>query len=100
MIGLNFRGCITDIARGKVDIEDVEVIFSNTYCKTMKDWNELIASYESYWLACYEGKNPDRFILECKDIAYQLIPKVKQPYLELLGKMPRREPLQYWQEAS
>lgn len=46
-VGLSLSKCVADIARGKVDVEDVEKIFTGTCYTTPEERAAVIASYTS-----------------------------------------------------
>lgn len=51
--GLSLSFCVRDIAEGRVRIEDVEVIVTNTCARTSQDWTRLIDQYSrTYWRGC------------------------------------------------
>lgn len=50
MIGYSLSGCVKDIIEGKVGIDQVDVIIAGTHCKSSRDWEGLVRSYQSmYW---------------------------------------------------
>lgn len=74
-IGLSLSFCVSDIARGKVSLAEVDKIITGT-AATPDQWDELLAEYKRiYW---YE--NPEK----CEQIARKLMKegKIVQPRLD------------------
>lgn len=48
--GLSLSLCVRDIIDGRVNVEDVEVIVTNTAARDSNDWSKLMDQYcNSYW---------------------------------------------------
>ena len=76
MIGLSLSFCVRDIAEGKVNLSDVEVIMSGTKYESDEQFESVIHRYRQvYW-----PRNPD----QCEAIARQLKAenKIEQPRLD------------------
>jgi len=75
LIGLSLSFCVGDIIRGKVAIEQVQMIIASTKCATRAEWHSVLAKYSK---SCWR-EYPKR---AC-DIAWQFIDagKVEQPRL-------------------
>lgn len=74
-IGMSVSFCISDIAMGEVDIDDVEVIIASTQCWNRYGWFDLIDRYKTtYWA---------RFPKQAEAILYELLNagKIEQPRL-------------------
>lgn len=55
MRGLSLSFCVRDIAEGRVRVEDVEMIVTNTCARSVQDWERLMDQYSrSYWRGCAE----------------------------------------------
>lgn len=79
VIGLSLSFCVADIARGKVDLEQVVKIVANTAAATPAEWGKLITSYKkTYW---------QDFPEKCGLIVKKLLNegKIEQPRLEGKG---------------
>ena len=51
MIGLSISGCVLDICKGKMKMEDVEKIVAGTCCPNEEIWDRVIDIYkDSSWL--------------------------------------------------
>ncbi len=88
MIGCSLSMCVLDIARGKVEIGDVERMICSTRVQKWRDWARIIRDYrKNYW-----GSDPDR----CARIASRLIARYRrnrefiwQPRLDRKPNMPQ-----------
>jgi len=51
MIGLSISFCVGDICRGKVQLDDIELIIAGTRVANSKeDWDKLVDQYQKvYW---------------------------------------------------
>ena len=81
MIGLRFTQCVLDLAMGYVRLNDVEVIYTATACRTPTAWLMLID-------IC-RGKHWGKYGLKCTQLTLKLIETgtIQQPRL-LRGEYP------------
>lgn len=49
IVGLSISGCIADILKGKVNLEDVDFVVAGTRCITEKHWSHVFKSYSEYY---------------------------------------------------
>ncbi len=50
MIGMSLSLCIRDIYNGKVDVDDVDLIFASTRCSCESEWESVCSQYcRTYW---------------------------------------------------
>lgn len=98
LIGISLSGCVEDIVKGNVAIEDVEKIVTGTMARGDDIWQQLLADYaDQRW--CYGDYDPQ----ECVRIAQQLKDdgKIEQPRLDNSSHYPvnRRDDV-LWVESE
>lgn len=85
MIGLSFSLCVSQIARGVVRAEDVQVIFASTRAETREDWESVIESYaNTYWSHEFQWTKKTFTVNTAVAIARKLLSdgKIRQTRLE------------------
>ena len=84
MIGISVSGCIEDICRGKVGINDFEKIIGRTCCPDERTWRNVIAEYCCGWWNWHEF--PDK----AEKVLRQLLSegRIEQPRLANYRRYP------------
>ncbi len=90
--GLSLSLCVKDICAGRVKIETVKKIISNTCAKTENDWKELIDVYTNYFWYDYPK--------EAKEVVNELrkSKRIEQPRLK--GKDTRNIANGHWLDSD
>lgn len=65
MIGTSLSFCVKEIAKGVVDINDVEKIVAGTRASNQEEWAEIFSRYNSvYWKGLPEAESIARQLID------------------------------------